>query len=263
MRSWKVCALLLVMITALTMAAGCSKKDSQLQAIKKRGTFIVGTSPDYPPWEYMDKNNQYAGFDMDLARMIAEKLGVKLEVRDHSFDALVTAVKEKKIDAAIACMNADPKRAEEVDFTDPYWYIKSGPVVGKDSNLNFTKVADCVKYRVGVQTGTTEETWLNQQVKEGKMKADQVFHYERNEQAIADLVAGRLDCVLIEEITGREFAKTNPVRMTVAEDISGSPTAIAIPKGSDDLKAAINKILKELKDKGVIDELAKKHFYGG
>ncbi|MGE5483816.1 MAG: ABC transporter substrate-binding protein [Ignavibacteriales bacterium] len=261
MRYWRACVLLLLVCLALTAMAGCSKKDSHLATIKQRGTLIVGTSPDYPPWEYMDDKNQYAGFDMDLARMIAEKLGVKLEVRDLSFDALVTAVKEKKIDVAIACMNADPKRAEEVDFSDAYWHIKSGPLVAKDSTLNFAKVADCVKYRVGVQTGTTEENWLNEQVKQGKMKEDQVSHFERNEQAIADLVAGRLDAVLIEEITGREFAKANPVRMTVAEDISGSPTAIAIPKGSDDLKEAINKALKEFKDKGVIDELAKKHLY--
>jgi len=125
-----------------------------LGQIKERGKIVVGTSADYPPYESIDADGKFVGFDMDLARAIGEKLGVKVEFQDMPFDSLIAAVQEGKIDVVIAAMQATPERDETVDFSTPYRPTKDAFLGAADSTLE-------------LKTGDDHATPVNLPLREG------------------------------------------------------------------------------------------------
>lgn len=253
-------ALLLTVLLVLSGCGGADEAASIWDEIQESGVLVVGTSADYPPWEYIDEEGEFAGFDMDMVRLIGEHHGLDVEITDISFEVLVASVKEGKIHLAAACMSDTPERAEQVDFSDPYWTIVSSPVVATDSDFQIDDIEDILSLRVGVQTGTTDELWLSDNVEEGKMDDDNLFRYERNDQAIMDLVAGRLDAVLLEAIVGNSFSRTMDIQVVSSAYIEWPSIALALPKGEDEFMSAINEAIKELQDSGALDQLAEKHF---
>lgn len=251
-----------LLLFLLLVLSGCGSTDdsgSLWDEVQESGVLVVGTSADYPPWEYVDEAGEFAGFDMDMVRLIGEFHGLEVEITDISFEVLVASVKEGKVHIGAACMSNTPERAEQVDFSDPYWTVVSAPVIAADSDLEINDIEDILSLRVGVQTGTADELWLYENVEEGKMDEANLFRYERNDQAIMDLVAGRLDAVLLEEIVGNNFSGTMDVKVASAAIIEWPPVAIAVPKGEDELLNAINEAIKALQDEGALEQLAEKY----
>ncbi len=114
--------LLMVAVLALSLAAcGPKQPASHLEAIKAAGVIKVGTSADYPPFEYVDASGNKAGFDIDLMEEIAKRMGVKVEWVDMPFDSLIAAVQEGKIDMSISAFNYTEERDQTVDFTEAYY----------------------------------------------------------------------------------------------------------------------------------------------
>jgi polar amino acid transport system substrate-binding protein len=225
--------------------------------IEERGTLIVGTSADYPPFEAMDEAGNFIGFDMDLIREIGSRLGLKVDIRDMAFDVLIASVQEGKIDAAIAAIQYTPERDEAVDFSVPYNYIFDSFLVAGDSDIVIEKAADIAPYMVGVQTGTTHEAWVMKNLIEpGFMSADQLFRYERTEQGALDLQAGRIDVLFINADPARELANTMglKVALTTRETVQGGQS-IAIPEGEIGFKAALDRVITQLHEEGFIKEL--------
>ena len=110
-RIFKVVVLIVALVLVLG-ACGPKAPANRLEAVQQAGKIVVGTSADYEPWEYKDANDQFVGADMDIMREIGKRMGVDVEFQDLGFDALVTAVQEGKVDAAIAAMAAtDDRRA--------------------------------------------------------------------------------------------------------------------------------------------------------
>ena len=96
-------------------AAAPAADEGLLGTIKERGRIIAGTSADYPPYESIDAEGNFVGFDMDLMRAVAEKLGVEVEFQDMPFDSLIAAVQEGKIDGVIGARQSTPERDETGD----------------------------------------------------------------------------------------------------------------------------------------------------
>lgn len=226
-------------------------------AIEERGTLIVGTSADYPPFEAMDEAGNFIGFDMDLIREIGSRLGLTVDIRDMAFDVLIASVQEGKIDAAIAAIQYTPERDEPVDFSVPYNYIFDSFLVAADSDIVIEKAADIAPYMVGVQTGTTHEVWVMRNLIEpGLMTDGQLFRYERTEQGALDLQAGRIDVLFINADPARELANTMglKVALTTRETVQGGQS-IAIPEGEIGFKAALDTVITQLHEEGFIKEL--------
>lgn len=253
-------AVITVVLLALTMSVlGCSKKpsaeESALDRIKEKGVLVVGTSADYPPFEYTDEKGEYVGFDMDLIKAVGEKMGVKVDIQDMSFESLTQAVKDGKIDAAIACMNASPDRLEEVDFTKPYYSTMDAVLIKKDSTLTMGKLEDVCSLKIGVQTGTTQEDWVNECIQSGKVKEANVSRYPRMDQAVLDLSSGRIEVALMDLPPARRFVEAKPVKIAFEAKMVEADPAIAVRKGSKDLIDALNKIIDELAEEKVIEGL--------
>lgn len=116
------------------------------------------------------------------------------------FDSLIAGVEAKKVDAVISGMNYTEERAKQVTFTEAYYTLEDSFVVAEAFKGTLKTPEDCVNYKVGVQTGTTQDTWLTHLVQAGKLKETNLFRYDRADQAALDLKAGRIE-VLMADLT--------------------------------------------------------------
>jgi len=225
--------------------------------IQERGKLIVGTSADYMPFEGVDEDGNFIGFDMDLIREIGSRLGLEVEIVDMAFDVLIAGVQEKKIDAAVAAIQYTPERDEAVDFSVPYNFIFDSFLVAAGSDIEINEAADIAPYMVGVQTGTTHEAWaLKNLVEPGLMSEDQIFRYERVEQGALDLEAGRIDVLFINADPARELAEQMGVQvaLTTRETVQGGQS-IAIPEGEIGFKAELDRVILGMQEEGFINDL--------
>ncbi len=250
-----------LMALALLVSACAPKAPAnKLEEIKARGKMIVGTSADYPPFEYKDEQDNFVGFDMDLIREIGKRMGVEVEIQDMAFDSLIAAVEQGKVDVVIASMAATEERMQKVDFSIPYHYQKSSFLSAVGSTITLAKPEDAAQYKIGVQTGTTLDDWVTKNlVDTGKMPADRVFRYERADQSILDLQAGRIDLVLTDSGPAKEYEKTGQARIVLTVKLFETGENIALKKGEKELKAELDRIINELIQEGFIDKLAKQY----
>jgi polar amino acid transport system substrate-binding protein len=228
-----------------------------LDEIKARGTLIVGTSADYPPYESVDEAGAFIGFDMDLIREIGTRMGLQVEIKDMAFDALVAAVQEKKVDAVIAAMQYSPERDEKVDFSIPYHFQKDAFIVAGDSAIEMAGPMDAAGLSIGVQTGTLQEQWvMDNLVTPGLMTEDQLFRYERVDQGALDVSAGRVDILFINADPAKELADKVGLKLAlVTSDTVVGGQSIAIPDGELGFKAELDTIITALQNEGVIEGL--------
>ncbi len=253
--------------TAPTAAATAPTSASTVAAtgllaeIKQRGTLNVATSADYPPYESVDKSGNFTGFDMDLITEVAKRMGVTAKIQDMGFDSLVAAVQQKKVDAVIAAMQATPARAQQVDFSIVYHMPKDAFLVSGKSDLTFKEPTDAAGKNIGVQTGSVQATWVeNNLVKPGLTKESQVFRYERVDDAARDLVAGRIDVLMIIGDAAQDLVAKQGLKIALLTDKTiAAGQAIALPKGETALKAAVDGALTSMQQDGTIKKLQDKY----
>lgn len=253
--------LFIVLLALAASACGPKKPASHLEAIKQAGTIKVGTSPDYPPFEYTDSEGNMLGFDIDLMNEIGKRMGVKVEWVDMPFDSLIAAVQEGKIDAAISAFNYDEDRDKNIDFTDPYYTSEDSFMVADSFTGEINAPEDVAGLKVGAQTGTTQEGWLKDNlIAKGKMPEANLSSYERIDQAVLDLKAGRIDVLMSDYVPAQALAKKEGgLKILYHAILSSGPMNIVVPEGDKELAQAMNEILKQLVEEGFIEQLAIKH----
>lgn len=253
---------LLVAVSLLLSACGGSAAANHLDAIKQAEVIKVGTSADYPPFESVDASGNKVGFDVDLMTEIAKRLGVKLEWVDMPFDSLIAAVQEGKIDASISAFNYSEERDQTIDFSDAYYTSEDAFTVADNFAGSIAKPEDVAAYKVGVQTGTTQDSWLTDTlVTPGLLSEDNLFRYDRVDQAMLDLQNGRIDVMMSDYIPAQALAEQlGGLNIVYHGVLSSGPMNIVIPDGDKELQQAINEIIKQLGDEGFIENLAVKYF---
>ncbi len=257
MKRFRIAGILgLIVVLVGISVTGLWAAGDHLGVIKERGKIVVGTSADYPPFESVDKDGKFVGFDMDLAREIGQRMGVKVEIKDMAFDGLIAAVKTKKIDVVIACLTGTKERDKQIDFSTPYYFRKDAFLVSGKSDMKFKVPQDAAKMSIGVQTGSTQETWVRENlIKPGLMKENQMLLYERMDNAGLDLNAGRVDTLMLVAKPARAMAeKLNlNIALETAETVTGG-TCIGLPEGETALKGELDRIINEIKADGWLDK---------
>ena len=229
------------------------------QADKK--TYVVGTSADYPPFEWIDSNGNFVGLDMDIMRVIAVAEGYEVEFRDIGFDSLIPALQAGKIDIIAAAMNSTSERAEIVDFTDPYWKADQPIMVKENSDLNIV-TALSQGNKVGAQRGTTQADWIQNNLVDKNVDV-KLELYETNDSGIMDLVNGRINAFICDEPEAKVFSENNPIKM-VGVIYTGEEgyIAYAVQKGDpNNLLPLLNKGLMEIEG-SIKDHLVEAYFAG-
>lgn len=262
----KLLALGLVAVLAAGLV-GCGNKSSDnsggnqtaLEQIKKNKKLVVATSPDYPPFEFMVSENgksKIVGADIDLAQKIADKLGVELELKAMDFDALVPALQAGKVDMVITGMTPNEKRKKAVDFSDIYFKGENAVIVNAKDAGKFTSEDQLKKAKLGVQKGSTQETYVKDNLKVTNYKALVAVP-----DLIADMKNGNIDAVVLNsKVAGINVTKYDGIK--VIENLkltSGGDEeamAVAIKKGDNaDLIKLTNEVIKELQDSGEYDKI--------
>lgn len=246
---------------------GCGNKSSDnsggnqtaLEQIKKNKKLVVATSPDYPPFEFMVSENgksKIVGADIDLAQKIADKLGVELELKAMDFDALLPALQAGKVDMVITGMTPNEKRKKAVDFSDIYFKGENAVIVNAKDAGKFTSEDQLKKAKLGVQKGSTQETYVKDNLKVTNYKALVAVP-----DLIADMKNGNIDAVVLNsKVAGINVTKYDGIK--VVENLkltSGGDEeamAVAIKKGDNaDLIKLTNEVIKELQDSGEYDKI--------
>lgn len=262
----KLLALGLVAVLAAGLV-GCGNKSSDnsggnqtaLEQIKKNKKLVVATSPDYPPFEFMVSEggkSKIVGADIDLAQKIADKLGVELELKAMDFDALLPALQAGKVDMVITGMTPNEKRKKAVDFSDIYFKGENAVIVNAKDAGKFTSEDQLKKAKLGVQKGSTQETYVKDNLKITNYKALVAVP-----DLIADMKNGNIDAVVLNsKVAGINVTKYDGIK--VVENLkltSGGDEeamAVAIKKGDNaDLIKLTNEVIKELQDSGEYDKI--------
>lgn len=224
--------------------------------VQARGRLVVGTAADYPPFAFYTETFELDGFDVALARLLGERLGVAVEFSDMAFDGLGGALQIGQIDAAIAAISVNETREALVDFTRIYHVSEDAALARADSSLLVRSIADLASLRVGVQEGSVFQAWLQEAgVDTGILSPGDVLAYTENEQAIADLVGGRVDVVIADRLP-LEVAARQDARLTIiGRGLNEQRFAVALANGSS-LTPRLNEALAALEGEGVLAELA-------
>ena len=257
MKSMKLTALLLAAVTAISMTAvAVPAATDQVEAIKKAGKIQMTTNAEFEPFEYKD-GDEIVGIDIDLSQAIADKLGVKLEVSDIAFDSLIPSMNAGKADFIAAGMTATEDRKKNVDFSDPYFNASQAIIVAKDSDIKTRE--DLNGKTVGVQQGTTGDTYCTNDDGSSDVKVKEVKRYPKGMDAVSDLIAGRLDAVVIDDYPAEKLAAKNADKVVKLDDaLTEEEYAIAMPKGSD-LVDVVNGVIQDLKDSGELNKIIDKY----
>ena len=235
-------------------------KPTIVDEIKKRGYLIVGTSADFPPFEFVDEKGNIVGLDIDIARKIAEALGVKLVIKDMDFDALIPALLSKDVDIVIAGVTITEERKKVVAFSIPYFEADQAVLVLKE-NTEIKSVDDLVGKKIGVQQGTTGDLWVTENlVKKGLIKEEDVKRYGRITIALLELKKGTVDAVIIDKPVAQMYAKLDPSLKVAFVIKTGEKYGIVVRKEDKALLEIINKVLEELIKSGEMEKLIKKWF---
>ena len=253
---------ILVALSFVLTACGGNSAANHVDAIKKAGMIKVGTSADYPPFESVDANGNKVGFDIELMTEVAKRLGVEVEWVDMPFDSLIAAVQEGKIDASISAFNYSEERDKMIDFSDAYYTSEDSFTVADGFAGKVEKPEDVASYKVGVQTGTTQDTWLTDNlVAKGLLSEENLFRYDRVDQAMLDLKNGRIDVMMSDYIPAQALVKQlGGLNIAYHGVLSTGPVNIVLPEGDKDLQKAVNDTIAQLQSEGFIDSLAVKYF---
>ncbi len=236
-------------------SSAASNQSALMQKIKKEGKLVVGTSSGFPPYEFLDTSvkdkNVVTGIDVKLAEEVAKKLGVKLDVQDMTFQSLLSSIVTGKIDISISAINPTEERKKTVDFSINYLEGKQTLLVRKEDEGKYKSLADFTGKKIGVQKSTIQEKLANEQIKDA-----QVVALAKVPDALLELKHGKVDAVAVQNIVGGQYLVTNDdlAGTNVYFDKYSGGSAVAVPKGSDDVVAVINEVIKENQANGNIDK---------
>lgn len=237
---------------ASTGAAGAS--------LVTEGKLTVGTSPDFPPFENLE-NDEYVGLDMDLAKALADKLGLELELKSLNFDAIVPAVAAGgQVDLGISGITIEPEREEQVNFSDPYYIDDLGIVAMKDNaDVTADTYADALNLAgvvIAVQSGTTGESYAQENFPNATTQP-----FTNATDCFAQMQAGNATAVITNKaVAAKMVADAYTNAQVIKEIATGEEYGIAISKDNADLLAKVNDALKELTDDGTMDSIVNKYF---
>lgn len=253
MKLKKLVSVLLVAACVFSLAACGSKDDSKDSGESKKDskdTLVMATNAEFPPYEFHE-GDDVVGIDADIARAIAEEMGMELKIEDMAFDSIIPAVTSGKADFGAAGMTVTEDRKKNVDFTDTYATATQVIIVKESSDI--AGPDDLTGKKIGVQLGTTGDIYADD------IEDAEVERYNKGFEAVQALTQDKIDAVVIDGEPAKEFVAEAEGLKILDEAFTEEEYAIAVAKDNDDLLKKMNEALASLKDSGKIDEIVAKY----
>lgn len=236
---------LIILSLILLLITGCSKKENKL---------VLVTEAGFAPYEYY-QDGEIVGVDIDIAKYIADSLGLELEVKDVAFDSIINEVKTGKADIGAAGISYSEERAKQVDFTINYATSKQVVIVKNDSTItNIQDLNNIKNLKVAVQLGTVADTYITDNYKNAT-----ITRQKKVLAAIQDLKTNKVDCVVLDELPAKEMLKEYNDLKILSDPLFEDNYGMVIKKGNEELLNSVNKTLEKLKNEGKIDEYIINH----
>lgn len=224
-----------------------------LASIKEAGKLVVGTASGYPPYEFIDitsPDQAVVGIDMELAKKIAEELGVELEIQDMTFTSLISSIPTHKVDMAIAGISITEERKETMDFSEPYLEAAQKILILKENAEKYNTLESFSGEAVAAEKSTTQEA-----VAQELMADSPLVSLEKVPDCLMELQNGKVAGVVVEGIVGEQYVFAYDNIVFSDADMERSKTsAVALDKGNEDLIAIINKVIAENVENGNFDK---------
>ena len=262
-----ILVLILTLVMALSLfgcaGGGDSDKDQKeapatvglLQEIQEKGTLTIGIEGTYPPYTYHDESSdELAGYDVEIAQAIAEKLGVEAEFVETKWDSIIAGLDAERYDVIINQVGITAERQEKYDFSQPYTYTKGVLIVAEDNNeiSSFEDLAG----KKSAQTVTSN--WAATAESYGAT----IEGTDGFSQSIELVLAGRADATLNDDVTFYDYKKAKPdakVKFVATSD-EVNVSGVMIRKGNEEFVNAIDTALDELRAEGKLKEISEKYF---
>lgn len=236
--SWFAILLVVVMVSGLALA---------------KPVLTVGTDATYAPFESIDKNGNFVGFDMDLIRLVADQMGMELKLVNISWDGIIPGLMNGNYDCLISAMTITAERKKQINFSNPYFSIRQAIVVKKDNNA-IKGPKDLVGKTIAVQNGTTGDLYASK-IKNVKMK-----RFDTNPQAVQELLNNNADAAVMDDLVAIAAIKTaSGLKMITIGDIEPENYGIGVRKDNTALLEKINKAIDALKKNGKLAALEKQY----
>ena len=256
MKKFFAALLAVLLLTALLSTTVSAEGEDLLATILQRGTIIVGMEGDWAPWSFVDENDELMGFDVEVARAIAEKLGVEAQIVPGEWDGLFAGMDAGRYDIVVNGVEVTAEREEKYDFADPYAYIRTALIVRDDNediktfeDLNGRKTASSIA-----------STYMNMAEEYGAT----CYGVDTLDETLTMVLQGRVDATLNAIVSYTDYMAQHPDAnlKVVATTEDASNVAIPMRKGDEtaSLREAINQAIAELHEEGVISELSIKYF---
>lgn len=244
----RAAALLLALVMVLSFAA-CTGQGGE-----EKAEVIMGTNAAFPPFEYVDDNGDFDGFDIALSKEIAAKMGAELKVLDMEFNSLIGAIETDQVDFVAAGMTVSEDRLKSVDFSETYFDASQVIIVLNDEE-EITTAADLANKKIGVQEATTGDIYCTENV-----EGAEISRFKKGVDAVIDLINGRVDAVVIDALPAAEFVKMNEGKIKLLDEpLTEEKYAIAVKKGDTEMLETVNSVIAELKANGKYDEMYEKY----
>ena len=247
----KIIMSLMLMVSIFVSSFGA---DKSLEKIKDKGYFIVGLDATFAPMGYRDENGEIVGFDVDLAKEVAKRMGVEVQFKSCEWDAIIFDLRSKNIDMVWNGMTITPAREKQVAFTKPY--LSNNQIIFVRKGEEKATVKDLAGKVVGVQMGSSgsqsvEDNPIKNEIKELKK-------YATNVEALMDLEAGRLDAVVMDEVSGKYYNSKKDTLNYSVENLAQEGYGVALRKQDKALLDEINSKIDEIKADGTFENLKNK-----
>jgi len=255
----------------LALLATCSTAfaGATLDRVTSSGELTGVLMESYPPFSFLNEQNQLDGFDVDVAKAVAQRLGVKLKLQTPSWDVIAAGHWNGRYDICVCSMTPSKARAEVFDFPVEYYQSPAVIVVNaKDQNIVMGK--DLSGKKVGVISASTYEAYLNKDLliegAEDKplsypFERVQVAPYDNETVAFQDLALGtgvRLDAMVTNLITARERIAQDPRFKIAGDTLYAEPNVVAIEKGDPQWNAKVTEVVTQLKADGTLSKISQK-----
>ena len=230
--------------------------EDQLAQIQQKGELVVAMEGTWSPWTYHDEADQLVGYDVEVADLIAEKLGVKAVFVEGEWDGLFAGLDAGRYDIVVNGVEITEERGEKYDFTDPYAYIRTAIVVN-GSNDEIQSFED-------LNGKNTANTISSTYAELAESYGATVTGVDDLNQTFELLLSGRIDATLNAELTYYDYMKAHPDRDLKIAALTEEASLVSIPlrKGaqSESLREAINRAIAEISESGELAKLSEKYF---
>ena len=234
--------------------AAAESETPVVDAIKAKGELVVGTSADYPPYEFhteIDGVDTIVGFDIAIAQNFADALGVELKVVDMPFDSLLIGLGKGEFDLVMADMTANDERRKAADFTDVIFANDQIVMIRKEDADKYTKIEDLVGHKVGAQTGSDP-----MKLAQESYGAENIVGLVKNQDLVMELKAGKIDAIQTTSMTAIPYVNANDDLMIqdLGFPMNEAGFSGAVPKNEPDFLAFLNEQLAVMKEQGLIEQ---------